>query len=264
MRSIWRAAALAHVFGLGLTLASAQVARADYLEGATGYTTMKDRATGELSPGYISFAVLDRGHGGFGDTWATGLQYFNRRFVAGTDSFGTASAPLDNAARYLYIYQVSNNGPRDAFRFATIPIVVPLQYITSWGFFRNAGFGDDDDMRGTSQRVCATNPFGVLDRAAPPGSAVLNVYYPTALSIENGANPGLTPDEVLLTASSLRASFVETPGMLAPDKSSVIFGFTSDLPPQLLPGTIIRRPSGSPIDADADEIVGSSATPQAE
>src|SRR5262249_5964429 len=97
-----------------------------------------------------------------GDTWGTGMANFDESFVEGKSFNNTFSPALDTKARYLYLYQSVNDrgldpgkrGPKQAaiapalgkelnvqdVAMTSVRLLVDPRYITSWGYFRNAGF----------------------------------------------------------------------------------------------------------------------------
>src|SRR5262249_22222815 len=110
---------------------------------------------GPVMGGTIYFAVFER-TGAEGDTWGTGIEDFDIKFVEGRSHKDTFSPVLDTKARYLYLYQVVNDRGLyqwDGATFAAlrdqvrnedvgstwIRLLVDPRYITSWGHFQ-AGF----------------------------------------------------------------------------------------------------------------------------
>lgn len=224
------------VLGLVLSLVASSTVRADFLSGATGHTTVKNQATGEIMPGIINFAVLDRRGGSYGDTWGTRFDHLDLQFENGGDS-----PRLDTGARYLYLYQVTNNGQQTSFNTAAVGIVVPPSRITSWGWFRDAGFADYKKTGETGQylEVSATNNFG-LTVATTPGKPSLVVYYPRVVPIGQGKDAGLNPFDVYLSTKAVRALWAKG-NYIAPGRRGTIYGFTSDLPPGFDKGIITHK-----------------------
>ena len=230
---------IAGVAGFGLW---SSPGRAFFLEGATGFATVVDQQTGLQSPGIYNFAVLDMHDGRFGDAWGTGLPYFDHYFRRGIDPLGNPSPALDAGARYLYLYQVSNNGPTEPFDAVAIAIVTDLREITSWGHFDMLSFADDDDQDGQSSVCSASNALGVADPFARPGQVSLIVSGPSVVSLRGPSATNLiNPDSVMLTSQAVRANFNGPGPGVAPGRSTAIFGFTSNLPPTFREGRIIRR-----------------------
>src|SRR5262249_44430810 len=136
-------------------LALAPPARAEFLTNYVGNTQIKD-AGGTLD-GTLNFAVLDRtgaiaGKNDWGVVADTSKpvgnparydKVFDSRFVA-----GSGSAALDTSAKYLYLFQVVNNGTGTAqikgLNFLVGSNISSL--LTSFGYFgspgRHEGFND--------------------------------------------------------------------------------------------------------------------------
>ena len=226
---------------LALFLVLAAVgARADFLSGATGFTTLKNPQTGKKIPGIIHFAVLDQKGGQYGDSWATRLENLDLTFERGVDAIGHRSPVLDFRARYLYLYQVTNDGKETPFESASIRLVIHPSRITSWGGFCGAGFADRKPGSAQWNEVSSTNTFGLEDPQAPPGAANLIVYYPRVVLINGPKDPGVDPREVLLGANAVRASWVGGE-LVLPGKRSTIFGFTSNYPPGMKDGHVVYQ-----------------------
>lgn len=214
---------------------SVGAARADYISGATGFTTLKSPTTGALVPGIINFAVLDQKNGAFADTWATGYNNFEYSFVPGTDAMATASPRLDTGAAYIYLYQTTNNGEAP-YQASAVRIVDPS--ITSWGYFTDLGFADRAPG-GSLTEISATHNLGTTDPGAAPGTASFTVYSPKVVNIGSSTDPGLNPMEVLLGGDAIRESWVGGTSLLTTGRRGTIIGFTSNDPPQILDGHVV-------------------------
>ena len=119
-----------------LTLSSE--AKAGFIQAFSGNTAPTD---GVRVMSTLNFAVLDTTGGAGTDTWGTGYANFDTAFMPGTGS----PKAVDTTAEYLYLYQVTNDWPAgnaNYISFTTIPLAVPLNDITSWGFFAGLGLSD--------------------------------------------------------------------------------------------------------------------------
>ena len=133
----------------GIALLASRVTQASPLLDYTGYTRVGTPVLSEQIPLQqpasaeknavgvtIYFTVLERrdGRAGSNDVFGTGIPNFDRYFIADRD--GEDAGRLDVNARYLYLYQIANDSGRRAnVLSATVRLLVPPQYITSWGYF---------------------------------------------------------------------------------------------------------------------------------
>ncbi len=227
------------IFGLFFAISQLISSNAfgDYLSGATGHGTMK--CPGSLKQcGLLHFAVLDRSNGKYGDTWATGFKNFDHLFERGIDMGHVGSSPLDYSAKYLYLYQVTNNTADYSLESARVPFYSSTNLlVTSWGSFGGLGFADDKKMTGKSEPVSATNPFGIPEGV---GGKNLKVINPTIVSIAEGVDVGLNPHEVLLTEKALRAQW-DAPLGIGAGRRSALFGFTSQYRPVFIKGNVVIK-----------------------
>lgn len=217
-------------------------AAADYISGAVGHTTFG--MAGNPRPGIGNFGTLDTRGGSYGDNWATGLKDFDSRFVPGEDTIGRISPRLDYRARYLYLYQLINNDKTQSMREFRVVIAashVPL--VTSWGYFQDTGFADDKKMTGTVVPCSVTSFLGSHDETAPPGTGVFKVINPRVVVI-NQEDPGLNPSNVYYFGRAVVGSFVGHAGFLPPLRRGTVFGYTSDYPPTLVPGSVTYHCGG--------------------
>jgi len=135
--------------------------------------------TGKLIGGTIYFAVLER-TGNEGDSWGSGVDGFNDRFVEGKSFRNNYSPGLDKEAKYLYLYQVVNDRGLDPPSEGVVPagfppkdlrslpiagtalrLIVDPRYITSWGHFRGVGFNatvPDRDRKGDIREAADKTP----------------------------------------------------------------------------------------------------------
>ncbi len=214
------------------------VSRADFLSGATGFTTTKNNHTGKKLPAIINFAVLDRKGGGYGDTWGSRLENFDMHFSPGVDSASAMSPGLDYGAKYVYLYQLTNDGKTISLESAAIRLLIPPRYITSWGYFSNLTFADRKPGTTAWTEVSASNNFGVGDPHAAAGTPSFFVYFPRIVESAAGKDPLISPREVLLGNNAVRASWLGGP-LVVPGGRGAIFGFTSDYPPVIDKGSVV-------------------------
>ena len=106
--------------------------------------------------GTVYFAVFDRIGGTPGDPWNTGLGDLKDRFMVGKDAKDMASPLLATESRYLYLYEIVNDRGMDPTNDVVPAVVrdpksepigafdlklpVDAKRITSWGYFKDAGF----------------------------------------------------------------------------------------------------------------------------
>jgi len=183
---------------LGGLLLAAAPARADYLPKFTGNTSPLNTA-GQGVDGTIQFAVLELQ----GDSWGVGYAGFTRAFVPGTDAEGKQSAALDKKARYLYLYQVVNDGSnKKEISRSWVTLRVNPKAVTSWGHFTDLGFAN---KKGD---VAAGKPFAGgqdFDQSAP---ARLGVDGPKVIAIGMGNDRGRNPRSVTLKESRIEAEWL--------------------------------------------------------
>jgi hypothetical protein len=217
---------------------SASASRADFVSSDTGNTETRN-ASGTVD-GTYNFAVLDRTTGGIaGDEFGAVVNpratspsqrfdpYFDSRFVA-----GTGSGALDTSARYLYLFQIVNNGTgTDALRVLETSLGSTSD-ITSWGYFGAPGkaVGAGDDLG----PVSLTNDLG---NNAPDfevnGMTTTGVSRPHVTSDGSYVVPvhmTLTPNGTLVTAFDTGSPATNE---LAAGHESVLIGFTSNVAPHL-------------------------------
>jgi hypothetical protein len=164
--------------------------------------------------GTINFTVLDAlsGGGSANDTWGTGVANFNTLFVA-----GGGSGALSTTSRYLYLFQVVNNGPSSAsFPISTQTTFVNPALVSSFGSFTGATFGT------TSAPFIQGVPAGFGD---PSVASV-----PSNPAITGGVAGLIAPGSLILGSTSLKALFTTE---LTSGQSSTIYGFTSNVAPSV-------------------------------
>ena len=201
-------------------LVIAPSAVAGYLQAYTGNARIAsaDGATVQMT---LNFAVLDRlsEDGAPGDVFGTGFSSFDSLAQP-----GDGSAPLDVTSRYLYLYQATNNGT------ITTPIgnlFVAQNEGTSLTSFAQWNLLLADD-RGI---VSAGNSFGQdnlpfePDAPANVGVALPDVLSAAGTPLASGTLSLQNNGSVLRLLMSTGIEFHRT---------SVIFGATSNYPPQFL------------------------------
>lgn len=177
----------------------------------------------------INFAVLERTGGVPGDTWATGLGDFDSRFVRGIDYEDLMSPRLDRGAKYLYLYQTVNNGEYGLpVEHSSIRLLVDPRYLTSWGYFEDAGLAEDVNGDGALEAVSFTKFFGVPSIPKMESPASVGCTNPAVVDIRGGEDAALNPDQVTLMASYVAASWREP--HLKKNRRGPLFGFTTNLP----------------------------------
>jgi hypothetical protein len=174
--------------------------------------------------GTLNVAVFKR-QADTGDIWGTGSSTLaGGDFTPGV-SPGAGSPALDTSARYLYVYQLVNDG---GAKQTVGSIGLTVKDATSWGSFASLGLADDQGQ------LSATNPLGAnggpfdnalrtggssavsIVAAAPPGSAVNQVELKP-----DGAGPGF---------DSFRAVW-SINGGVADGQHSALFAYTSNTAP---------------------------------
>lgn len=207
---------------LALTLLCSGTAQAGFLTAFSGNTQPQD--SGGTSPptlkvgGTINFTVLDRTGGSAGDTFGTGLAGFDTTFVA-----AAGSGAFDTTAKYLYLFQVVNNGLNKAnFPVSTSSLGTNVSLTTSLGSFTGTSF--------TTTVLGA--PAGFADQS--PAST--------------GAAPAITLASGLVAPTLITIPFIQalyTPNGLAADVKSTIWGFTSNQAPTFGNGALLGAGSSA-------------------
>ncbi len=195
------------------------VAEAAFLQSYSGNTNAGSSPL--VLDATVNFAVLDRtANGNPDDPFGIGSTAFYNTFVPGAKS----ENEFDGSARYLYLYQVANNGDNNE-EVSTVTVrlrdAAARESITSWGYFGGYGLQDDGGL------VSYTNDFGTSGEWGAPAAANTGVTSPAVGTI----NDGVDPDPVRAGATGFRASFVDE--LVTDDRRSVIFGFTSNNAPTL-------------------------------
>jgi hypothetical protein len=224
------------VLAVGLTLAWGGVSRAAFIAADSGNTNISSNppVVGGVD-GTINFGVELNTGAGFSPTSGT--------FVA-----GTGSGALDTTAKYLYLYQVTNNGSISA-SISSASIGINTGSATSYGYFTGSTLSDNaGEVRGTPLPV--GNDFGtdgaVFVNGAP---ANLGVVTPGMVAATGtGVQVPKVPTSVSIngTGSSLVVSWTAASGTSSPIANggrSVVFGFTSNLSPAILIGSIVDHGS---------------------
>jgi hypothetical protein len=202
-------------FALAFAVTAAP-ARAGYLAAFSGNTQPYHTVPGNGVGGTINFAVYDAlggvGASGPTDTWGTGVANFNNLFVA-----GSGSGALSTTSRYLYLFQVVNNGPSSAsFPISTQTTSAIPALISSFGSFTGTSFGP------TSAPFVLGVPSGFGDPSA--------ASVPATPAITGGVAGLIAPGSLILGSTSLKALFTTE---LTSGQSSTIYGFTSNVAPSV-------------------------------
>jgi hypothetical protein len=202
-------------------------ARAGFIQTFSGNTSPQDlngRGVGVNST--VNFAVLDRSGNDPTDPWGTGYKGFTDTFVSGS----AKKQILDTKAKYLYLYQVTNNQPassKDLITFVRQELKeADVGSISSWGYFKDLGLAD------SLGPVSATNFFGNLKIPGNPAQASTGVGNPVSNPSVVAINGGVTPDSVTVAGISFTARWPnEKKTGLAGQDRSVLFGYTSSVEP---------------------------------
>lgn len=229
---------LHHRMSMGLiaALAICHCADAAILSQVSG----NSRATGfnSLVPaipfvdGSASFAVFSN-TGGAGDVFGTGFAGFDTSaFSAGIDGLGGFSAAFDTTAKFLYAYQLVNDGSSAVvIRQLTVSLNNnPSSAATSWGFFGGLGFFD-------GAAVAASNPFGNNGPFVGPGTAPADTIGALGGPYVSAAAPDRVPNligqnGVLNSGGQISISF--NPLTLNAGQRSPLIVFTSNLAPTFI------------------------------
>jgi len=211
-------------------------AKAGFIQAFSGNTAPTD---GKLVMSTVNFAVLNTTGGAGNDTWKTGYANFDTAFKPEPGQGG--SPALDTKAKYLYLYQVTNDWPMNSPNFivaATISLGVPMKDITSWGSFTGLGLSD------SFGQVTTSNFFGTSRSPGNPAKASTGVASPSVVAL--AANSYTTPFSVDLTsvANSLNAQFAGA--HLIAQARSDLFGFTSNDSPAFLSVVDTGSSAGNP------------------
>ena len=180
---------------------------------------------GVIIDGTLNVAVFQR-QSNDGDIWGTGFSGLPGELSKGSGVAGAGSPALDTSARYLYVYQLLNDG----VSLQTIGSVgITVKNATSWGAFNALGFVDDQGL------VKAGNPLGndpgAFDSTFNPsetGSVHLGAVSPAAVAI---TSVELAPDGAAPGQASFRAVWSSS-GAVRIGQSSALWLFTSDAPPE--------------------------------
>jgi hypothetical protein len=243
MNHVWtgprRAACVALCAALAL-LATASAGRAEFLTDLTGNT---QTTNGSGLDGTYNFAVLDQKTGGVkGNEWGAVVNpaatdpahrydpVFDKRFIQ-----GSGSGALDTTARYLYLFQIVNNGTgTDGIN--SVALSVDPSLITSFGYFGKpgeGGVGGNDNLGA----VNSNNDLG-QDGSHFNGKANAGVSRPAIVALNDGSSVAPQDVTVSLTNGQLVVTF-PTSG-LAQGNRSVLIGFTSNDSPGIAPQNVFR------------------------
>jgi hypothetical protein len=210
-------------------------ARADFIQSFSGNTFPSSTGSSAID-GTINFGVLNRTGGTASDPWNTGYSgSLASKFVAGVTASGTSSPALDLGAKYLYVFQVTNNGTNSQGISRAIINIFSPGAVTSWGALKGVGLKDSNGL------VSATNPFGTLGAPGNPASASTGVTGPKLDDISSSKTHRV--QSVILFQDNIEGNWPNIPSGFR----TTVFLFTSNLPPILDGGSIAGK---SPHDAD--------------
>jgi hypothetical protein len=217
-------------------LATASAGRAEFLTNSSGNT---QTANGSGLDGTFNFAVLDQKTGGEkGNEWGAVVNpaatdpahrydpVFDKRFIQ-----GSGSSALDTTARYLYLFQIVNNGTgTDAI--TSVSLSVDPSQITSFGYFGtpgHGGVGGNDNMGA----VNFNNDLG-QDGSHFNGQASVGASRPAIVALNDSTSVAPQDVTVSVTNGQLVVTF-PTSGLAQGDRS-ILVGFTSNDSPGLSTG----------------------------
>jgi hypothetical protein len=147
----------------------------------------------------VDFAVLDTDGGNTGDTWGTGCAGFDNTFQPGKGS------PALVASNFLYFYQITNDWPVGNANFlgsVVLSLGVPLNEITSWGWFADPLAGTGMGLADKFGPVTSANFFGNVRVRPGAGAAVasIGVTNPSVVALANGSF--VTPTSVAVSQTN--------------------------------------------------------------
>lgn len=188
----------------------------------------------------VNFAVMNTQYAELGDSWGTGYENFNKTFVPGLDAEGESSPRLDARAKYLYLYQVVNDGAyeMDVPRVSLKIYDSAYPYITSWGTFTDLGLADTKDGEEAIQEVSILKTFGVPAVQEQYSKPSVGVTGPAVVNISGEMDAGINPTQVVLLPNVFYAKW-EKPLPLR--RRGTLYGFTTDLPP-VFDATVVHAP----------------------
>jgi hypothetical protein len=204
------------VFVAGIAVSS----RADFMTGFLGNT----RPEGDTMPGFggsVSFAVLDRTGGTPNDPYGIGSGLLESRFLP-----GEGSEPWNPSPRFLYLFQVVNDGMDDtalgSFRFPFS--ASDVANAGSYGTFTGLGFADFEGEVGPG------NPLGRAGDFGNPAAANIGAIEPGIVDLSQAPNPGLN-NGFPSWNDVASPEYTWTVPKLEPGQRSLLFGLTTDAAP---------------------------------
>jgi hypothetical protein len=231
--------------------------RAGIIGADSGNTTTTNQhvPASQAVDGTINFAVYQNSGGGGSDVFGTGFANLDNFGVTSHNSKTTgggpsASKPFDTTAKYLYVYEVANNGTGNSVYRAILP--VSAGSITSFGVFQNhgsstgqpIGFTDNaGKVSGQQLQSKGANNFGPETFGGSPSQLVgftqnapgnligsnVGLFHP-GLALNPAATGAISLD---LQAGQLIATFsTSSTGFGLPATgTSQLFYFTSNVAP---------------------------------
>jgi hypothetical protein len=167
----------------------------------SGYTRLGNDDKGKKIGGTVYFSIFERvGPVSDGDYWGTGKTDLANSFVEGYSIEGSYSPRLDSGSRYLYLYQIVNDRDLEGLdqlgdeHKAALPALelkkkdanttdiggyalrlgVDPRYVTSWGYFKDAGFTAEVPKRKPTGEIVAAVD-GAPSKSILPVSAFAEV-----------------------------------------------------------------------------------------
>lgn len=197
-------------------------ASADYILTHSGNSS---GASASGVDGTVSFAVLNRDNGTTNDPWNTGFDIKNATFIDGDGAGGEAdSSGLDLDAPFLYLYQFVNDGTNTTLDILGMTLILNgnlASAVTSWGYWDDLGFSDNDG------EARDDHPFGDAGTFGDPGAANTGVTDPDVVDIGNAGE--VTPTSVVKSSSDVTFTFTNNPGKITDTNRSILVGFTSTI-----------------------------------
>jgi hypothetical protein len=237
----WHALFLA--LGLAVLSLPSRV-EADFIQDFSGDTA----PTGGMVTSTVNFAVLNTTGGKAGDTWGTQYAKFDTTFTPGS---GSPMASADTSAKYLYLYQVTNDSPGvgepNIIPRVRLNLGVAVKDITSWGWWPGLGLSD------AGGAITSGNFFGTSRARGNPAAHNAGVTSPSVVALTRGT---YVDSSDILAASLDGASLYSYWGLhgdpdLISQQRSGIYGFTTNAAPGFLPvkvfpeGIIVTPAQGS-------------------
>ncbi|HZZ78389.1 MAG TPA: hypothetical protein VFE62_07710 [Gemmataceae bacterium] len=190
-----------------VSLFFAATARADLILSETGSTHPQHAPAGSGTDAIVSVAVFDRTNGVPGDSYHTGIANFDSTLNA---SFTHGASGTASNQSYLYLYQITNMSNGYQVTNVNLPAFLP------------------GIIAGILPNNFTFSPSPIVPGAAPGDQAV---FVTGATTLSNSGSGLQAPFLVDLTSPNVLGVDFISGTQLNPGVTSVIIGFTSDLPP---------------------------------